>query len=61
MMRHAREGCLVWLGGEQIQPAINLKCVRTDDLPVTILCEIGGQVRFSNRGGTQEEERGGGR
>ena len=56
MMRRFRERCGIRLCRQEIEPVINLKRIRADNLRADLLCDIGRQFGFSRRGGTDDEQ-----
>ena len=58
MMRRFRERFSIRLRRQEIEPVINLKRIRADNLRADLLCDIGCQLRFSGPGGTDNKKNG---
>ena len=56
MMRRFRERRSIRFCRQDVEPVINLKRIRADNLRVDFLCDIGRQFGFSRRGGTDDEQ-----
>jgi hypothetical protein len=56
MMRSFRERDCTRLCSQQIEAAVNLKCVRADDFRIEITSDTSGEVGFSGRGRADDEK-----
>jgi hypothetical protein len=56
MMRHFRERGRIRLGGQQIEPAINLKRVGADNFGIKFARDGSRQLRFAGGGRTDNKE-----
>ena len=58
MMERFRERCSIRLRRQQIEPVINLKRIRADNLRADLLCDIGRELGFSGPGRTDDKKNG---
>jgi len=58
MMRRARLIFMRWLCGTNIHAAIKETRIRRDDFAVKSFRQLNGDLRFSNGGGTNDEDKG---
>src|SRR5438874_13788034 len=56
MMRRFGKHCGIGLRRQKIEPAINLKRIRIDNLRADFLRDISRQLGFTSRGGSDDEE-----
>jgi pSer/pThr/pTyr-binding forkhead associated (FHA) protein len=56
VMRHFRESPGIGLGREKIEPAINLKCIATDDFGIDLASNVGRDLRLSSSSGADDEK-----
>src|SRR5437762_13414273 len=56
MMRRFGKRCGIGLRRQKIEPAINLKCIRVDNLRADFLRDISRKLGFTSCGGRDDEE-----
>src|SRR6266480_6197359 len=58
MMECFRARCSIRLRRQQIEPVINLKRIRADNLRADLLCDVGRKPRYSGPGRTDDKKNG---